>query len=99
MRFSRSILMFSLSVFLLAVSWSLISGDLVSIRRARAQTGGEFTAMTPYGSHNTFFAITGTGDVWRFQTDSNGQKKVGSTLLGEPGGESEQGGDGDGGGA
>ena len=89
MRFSRPFLMISLSLFLLAVSWSLISGDLVSIRQARAQTGGSFTALTPFGSHNAFFAIAGSGEVWKFRTDANGQKIIESTRLGQLGGESE----------
>jgi len=67
MRIAKPLLMFSLSVFLLVVSWSLLTGQLGSVGPAHAQTEDPFVALDTYGS--TSHALTESGGVWRFGAD------------------------------
>jgi hypothetical protein len=79
MRIAKPLLMFSLSVFLLAASWSLLTGRLGVVGPAHAQTADPFVAIATYGS--TSHALTESGGVWKFGTDFSA-----ATYLGQLGG-------------
>ena len=71
MRIAKPLLMFSLSVFLLAVSWSLLTGQLGSVGPAHAQVGDPFVSISSYGGNN--YALTESGGVWRFDNQYFGK--------------------------
>jgi hypothetical protein len=67
MRIAKSLMMISLSVFLLALSWSLLTGQLGAPGPAHAQNPDRFVAIDTYG--NISHALTESGGVWKFGTD------------------------------
>ena len=83
MRIAKPLLMISMSVFLLAVSWSLLTGQLGLPGPAQAQTTGSLAAMLPFTTQfgAVVVALTDTGDVYRCTTN-NSVTAWGSEYLG-----------------
>jgi len=75
MRIAKPLLMISLSVFLLAVSWSLLTGQLLHPRTAYAQLGGDVAVYESAGgsvAQKRSFIVTTDGSMWGFALDGYG---------------------------
>ena len=75
MRIAKPLLMFSLSVFLLVVSWSLLTGQIGFVGPAHAQNPNRFVSIDTYG--NISHALTESGGVWKFGGDFSKAKYLG----------------------
>jgi hypothetical protein len=83
MRTAKSLMLFSLSAFLLAASWSLLVGRPGAVAPARAQTADRFVGLATYGGSS--IALTESGGVWRFDRDARDLSAA--KYLGQLGGD------------
>lgn len=70
MRAAKITLAFSASVFLLALSWALITGRLAPVPEASAQTGSPFVGIATT-QNGLFVAVTESGELWEFRHSTN----------------------------
>jgi hypothetical protein len=66
MRAAKTTLVFSTSAFLLAVSWTLLTGTFTPVRNAAAQAPDPFVGVATTQT-GLFVAVTASGEVWEFR--------------------------------
>lgn len=66
MRIAKILLALSLSVFLFAASWALLTGRVLPVADARAQDGDRFVSLATTQT-GLFVAVTESGEVWEFR--------------------------------
>ena len=85
MRFAKIVLALSLSVFLFSMSWALLTGRVLPVGDARAQSGDPFVSIATTQT-GLFVAITESGEAWEFRHST--AREFGQTAkLGQLGGE------------
>ena len=66
MRLAKILLAFSFSAFLLSASWALLTGRILPVQVARAQSGDRFVSVATTQT-GLFVAVTESGEVWEFR--------------------------------
>lgn len=66
MRPAKILLAVSFSVFLLCASWALLTGRILPVEAARAQSADPFVGVATTQT-GLFVAVTQSGEVWEFR--------------------------------